>query len=825
MQRAHDTDTSQAIILNRTTVYASARRPIYLRWYIRMGLRIVPIWLFCSQISSLLQAIHCQTSPEYSSLKYGSNATQRDLDFSGDAGLLHGLSSVLLLWQSDQESCVAAGMIRETELSPPSVGSLSLLWPLFKVLCLSQWVDTASAALQGFKPLTETGMSIFEHSLAFAESEALISSQLGLSPWGFPKTNIAKNATATASTNAQNDLVPISALYNRMNTAPEVLLIGLISSLNCLTTHILGILGLQGRYRLLNTSVWGLCFMMSFFWGFLSFKADSGFDAIVLRFPTVCIVGFIPHLLILVGILICACIYTLALFLVVLSPNPGGPESPTLQERIQAAHDNLQAHGQMQNFQIRLHDDFYSTLLRIGFSVLTVASEAVYLNEGQKIGVGALTWLENERLKELEEAKQSFSNTLSSGVADGVTLTEDSISQSPRDARVWTSGYGRERTTKLLKAGSYTYATRTGADGVGAFQRGGRYIMVWEFFNGIFWLSMAWFATVLSKTLFPIGINWRPRWATRPSSQVAGPVKLQSHTEQPGSLEFWILSDDGHLSLPKDNDVDVEGETKKRLKVVSDLWGEQEERKLDNTLYEWWKNGGWWGEKDESGTYQQLDFHDEDTTSVISMSTNHDTASEWESEDDGSRTPTQLRPSDQTPPSPGLPMDHAIDPSYHAQLLDPKNSEQRQEARMLAAHLTSDRILTRSQYQHDQKFEKAHVLTSTRHRPPGFIPSSPNGRLTPQEEAEVLEYLIISRRAAAANSAKQGASWRDGAEGLGAGGPQCVVCQSAPRTVLSWPCRCLSLCEDCRVSLAMNNFGTCVCCRTDVVGFSRLYVP
>ncbi|KAG7005074.1 hypothetical protein G7Y79_00022g052950 [Physcia stellaris] len=566
---------------------------------------------------------------------------------------------------SDQESCVATGMIRESELSPPSVGSLSLLWPLFKTLCLSQWVDTASAALQGFKPLTETGMSIFEHSLAFAESEAMVSSQLGLSPWGFPKTNIAKNATASAGTNAQIDLVPISALYNRMNTAPEVLLIGLISSLNCLTAHILGVLGLQ-----------------------------------------------------------------------VLSPNPGGPESPTLQERIQAAHDNLQAHGQMQNFQIRLHDDFYSTLLRVGFSVLTVASEAVYLNEGQKIGVGALTWLENERLKELEEAKQSFSNTLSSGVADGITLTEDSVSQSPRDARVWTSGYGRERTTKLLKAGSYTYATRTGAGGVGAFQRGGRYIMVWEFFNGVFWLSMAWFATVLSKTLFPIGINWRPSWATRPSSQVAGPVKIQSHTKQPESLEFWILSEDGHLSLPKDNDVDVEGETKKRLKVVSDFWGETEERKLDNTLYDWWKNGGWWGEKDESGTYQQLDFDDEDTTSVMSMSTNHDTASEWESEDDGSRTPTQLRPSHQTPPSPGLPMDHAIDPSYLAQLLDPKNSEQRQEARMLAAHLSSDRILTRSQYQHDQKFEKAHVLTSTRHRPPGFVPSSPNGRLTPQEEAE-----------------------------------------------------------------------------------------
>jgi len=51
------------------------------------------------------------------------------------------------------------------------------------------------------------------------------------------------------------------------------------------------------------------------------------------------------------------------------------------------------------------------------------------------------------------------------------------------------------------------------------------------------------------------------------------------------------------------------------------------------------------------------------------------------------------------------------------------------------------------------------------------------------------------------------------------------VCQSAPRTIIVWPCRCLSLCDDCRVSLAMNNFDKCVCCRREVTSFSRIYVP
>ena len=814
----------QAIILNRTGVYASTRRPVYLNWYVRLALRIIPVWLFCSQISSLLQAIHCQTSPDYSTLRYGGEGPQRHLDFSGDGGLLYNLSSALLLWQDDRDSCLATGMVRTND-SPSSVGSLSLLWPLFKTLCLSQFVDTLSAAVQGQKQLTETGMSIFEHSLAFAEAEAMVSNQLGLTPWGFPRTSFVKDATNNTSVGPQAELVPISTLYEKMNTAPEVLLIGVISSLNCLTAQILAILGMRGRYRLLNTGIWGFCFMMSFVWGFFSFKPDSGFDAIILRFPTVCIVGFIPHLLILLGILICACIYTLAVFLVVLSPNPSGNTPRSIQERVQMAHDNLQAHRQMQNFQIHMHDDFYTMLLRIGFSILTIASEAVYLNEGQKIGVGALTWLENKRLKELEDAKQSFSNVLSSGVADGIMLTEDQIQQPTEDADVWISGYSRERTTKSLKAGTYTHATRTGADGVGAFQRGGRYLMVWEFFNGVFWLSLAWLVTVISKALLPIGIMWRPGWVTRPPSQVAIPVRAQTEIRKPGSIEFWILSDDGQLSLPKDDNVDVERETKKRLRVVSDFWGEEEEQKLDTTLYGWWKHGGWWGEQDESGTYQESAMDEEDNTSIVSTSAEYDDEHEWENVDDGSRTPTQLHPDNQRSASPTPSMDHVVDPTYLAQLLDPKDTEQRQEARMLAAHLTSDRILTRSQYQHDKKFEKAHVLTSTRHRPPGFIPSSPSGRLTPHEEEEVLEYLIVSRRAAAANIVDHAAAWRDGAEGLGAGGPQCVVCQSAPRTVLSWPCRCLSVCEDCRISLAMNNFGTCVCCRTDVVGFSRIFVP
>lgn len=717
-------------------------------------------------------------------------------------------------------------MIRPGQGTTPPLGSLSLLWPIFKSICISQFVETLSSSVQGLHPMTETGMSVFEHSLAFAEAEALVASQLGMTPWGFPKNGFPRNGTESSGESSILDLASLSTLYNRMNTPPEVLLMALISSLNILSTHILAVLGQKDRFRLLNTGIWGLCFMGSFAWGFLSWKPEAGIDAVILRFPTVCIVGFIPHLLILIGIFLCACIYMLALLLAVLSPPDGLPQPRSLKERLRNAHENLQVHRQIGSLQARMQDDFYSTLLKLGFSILTVASEAVFLNEGRRIGVGMWTWLEEQRLKELENARQPFDNVFGDGLADKIGLIEERVLQSGNTGKVWRSGYDRERTTKILKARGQGVHSQHGTDGIGALQRGGRYLMVWEFFRSIFWVWLRCVLAVVAKTLDFAGI---PSTALRPRRKTKAEDEPMQDNDNPpqrnGTIDFWLLSDDGILSLPESDDIDVEKETKKRLRSASDRWGGEEERKLDSTLYNWWSHGGWWGERDDSGNYQApRDEEEDDTTSIISESTAHDTA--WESEDDGYQTPTQRHPEPYRARSPSLEpiTDHTIDATHLARLLNPRDPDARQEARMLAAHLSSPTILTRSQYRASETLDHTRLLTSTRYRPPGFTPSLPHGRLTPSEEAEILEFLILSRRATNTQPAP-GASWHDGADGLGSGGPQCVVCQSEPRTILAWPCRCLSLCEECRVSLAMNNFGTCVCCRTEVVGFSRLFVP
>lgn len=779
--------------------------------------------MLLSHTLSLLQAMRCQTSPQYSYMKYGKADKNLDLDFSGDGGILYHLSSTLLSHEQDADSCLAVGMIPSKSEIWDRKGSLSLLWPLFQTLCLAQFVETLSCAVQGRPLMTETGMSIFEHSLAFAEAEGMLFNSLGLSPFGGSSRGMGMSKALNPSEGT--GYITRNALFYKLNTPPEVLLMGLISSLNSLSSHILGVINRQNRFRLINTGIWGLCFMGAFMWGFFSVRPESGPENIILRFPTVCIVGFIPHLLILIGILLCASIYSLALLLCFLSPPGNSPPPHSLMERFRLARENMQANAQLSNIRLDMQEDFYTALLKIGFTALTVASEAVYLNEGQRISVAGLTWLEEERMKEIEAFQKSNdpAHRLSVHI-EGLDAKRIIDRGSPRQ---WQSGYARQTSVKAVKSARIN-SQRIGADGVGHLQRGGRYFMAYEFFEGIFWLFVGWLKLLANKMLDKIGISRRPQWL-RPSQRKEGVEERnqgRGQTPQRESLDFWLLSDEGVLSLPEDDDVDVEQETKRRLILANERWSDDEEQALNTTLYDWWKHGGWWGEKDESGSYQVID-PDDDTTSVISMSTN---ASELGSDDDameldsGPPTPTQTHPQlNRRSISPTPFTDHALDPHQLASLLDPKDPSARHEARMLAHHLTSPRITTRSQYRHAQSFANAKLLTSTRFRPPeSAIPIS--GPLSAEEEAQLLEHLILTRRSTA-NADTTSTEWRNGAAGLGAGGPQCVVCQSAPRTVLAWPCRCLSLCEECRVSLAMNNFGTCVCCRQDVVGFSRLFVP
>lgn len=53
----------------------------------------------------------------------------------------------------------------------------------------------------------------------------------------------------------------------------------------------------------------------------------------------------------------------------------------------------------------------------------------------------------------------------------------------------------------------------------------------------------------------------------------------------------------------------------------------------------------------------------------------------------------------------------------------------------------------------------------------------------------------------------------------------CAICQMNPRQIILWPCKCLAICEECRVSLMVREFDRCVCCRRLIEGYSKIYIP
>ncbi|KAI4603707.1 hypothetical protein KJ359_003524 [Pestalotiopsis sp. 9143b] len=822
---------AMAIILNRTHIFAASRHRLRLGWHVRLFLRFLPLVLFLFQAQRLLQSIQCQTSPDFSELRWGNASKTSDLMFTEPGGYLHTISSTLLLGASDMDSCLAVNMVPDDEQVYPAElqGSLSLLWPLFGTFCLSHFLETVSCAVQGRPVAVETGMTLFEHSLAFAEADAAVSNQLG---WGLFSSGGTANVTLTGSTGT-SIAISRSMIMKRVNTPPEVLLVAFLSAMSHVTSHLLGVFNLQARYRLLSTGFWALCFMSSIVYEAFNFSLDDPANMGLFRFPTVCIIGFIPHVMVFVGIFICALIYCIALVLSALSP-PDGMENLrqlTFFQRLRVAHENMQANISLSDIRVSRDMDFYTALLRIGFGVITMASEAVYLNEDRRVNIKQLTWLEEERFKELENFRMQWSG---SSLGDSRYDPAGTVGLIPvkDDQATASNGFARERAAqKIPKARA---GDKRAKDGIGAIERSSRWILAMDFIININRLILRWSSLLILRALARVGIRSQPRfllWLHR------RPLRERKQESEAGNTEEASSSRQGAQDmLFNDEDVDMESEMMMRLRHTPETanmtWAD-----IDKRLYQSWKDGALWGSADTSGAWEpESDAGDWDTTSLLESNAGSDVGFNtrdqfpWEDDedylDDGQRTPTQQSRFTREP----TPSEASITMGDIARLLNPRTADERQEAQALAAHLTSDRIMTRSAYARQQAAQRTRLLTTA--TKPG---RDRNRRLTSEEEAELLEQLIISRRTAPrqrpesrqiehGNQENTG-SWAVRDENGGGNGPQCVVCYNEPRTIIVWPCRCLSLCDGCRVSLAMNNFDKCVCCRREVISFSRIYVP
>ncbi|TLD38214.1 Protein ASI3 [Venturia nashicola] len=740
-----------AFLNNRTQFYASPRIPLNPKWPVRLGIYLLPIVSILYQIQWLLQGIRCQSSPNWPQLHYGNPEKHFSLDYAGEGGFAYWMSSMALGWESEEASCANVSMSKTS--GQRAGGSLALLWPLFLSLCLSAFVETLACAVQGRQPVGDTKM--MELSLAFAEAESMV-----LKPF---EMALAGREAAGEDLKAASTPLDKQILLAAMNVSPEMLIISLLWACNNLTSMILSVFGLRNKYRLLNTGFWGVTYFVAIGRSiFHLYTSDTVSDTWIFRFPTVFLVGFLPHLIVILGMLVCLAVYIVALVLTAatLPPTVGNPHS--IAERFAAAYRNLNANVHFSHatpLRFRMSDDFYTTILATGFAVLTAASEAVYLNEGAKVRVSDLTWVERKRVQELSQGLL-FMKTRASVPTELRTASHNRIEALVGKDTL--TGYAIERKARSEEESEDVAIAR-------AASRHGRWALAMQFLQGIFWLILGLHAKMFMFLLDKTGIAWRPHWLRRAvgesQSQKAAASGKDSVTKK-SKRDFWMRSDD------------VEVEFRRRYPYSQDFDGDL----LDDRLYDRWKNGEWWGEVDTSGDYEGNSCDDDDTSSVISMSTNASEAVSnhgWDagkdlSNHDGARTPTQqdFAPSfnrDATP-------DTAFDSEQLATLLDPRTVEQQQEARMLAQRLRRPGIMTRSQYRRQQNQERAAVLSSSRYGSPLNLDalSSP---ISKEDEERLLEQFVISRRNAKRSNylppySVDSDDWNNGAEGLGSSGPQ-----------------------------------------------------
>ncbi|MBE3048962.1 hypothetical protein IMZ48_41985, partial [Candidatus Bathyarchaeota archaeon] len=494
---------AMAIILNRAYIFSATRRRLVLPWPIKLAIRGVPLLLLAIHARQLLQSIQCQTSPEFSSLRWGDPNKSSDLMFSHPSAWLHSLSSVLLLGPSDRDSCLAVKMIPQGSGAQDLRGSLGLLWPLFGTFCLSQLVETIVCAVEG-RPLTaETSMTLFELSLAFAEADAAIGNQLGLGVF---------TAAEPGSSSSFQQAVPISRsmILSRVNTPPEVLLVAFLSTMAHITSHLLGVFSLQPRFRLVSTAFWGLSFMGSILWSAVTFSLEATESQSLLRFPTVCIIGFIPHVLVFSGIVICVSIYGFALVLSALAPPQGQDNAySTIRQRLAQAQANLQASISWSELRISRDMEFYTALLRAGFAAISLASEAVYLNEDSKVATPNNTWLEEARLRQLEEYHERWSTRPGGSRASSTPVPPRSATR-----RRHGTGFAHERpmpTVQRRRPG----VDRMRGDGVGAAVRSARWLVAMDYMLSISRTLFRVWAMVVLRCLGKLGVGPRPLWLLR----------------------------------------------------------------------------------------------------------------------------------------------------------------------------------------------------------------------------------------------------------------------------------------------------------------------
>lgn len=696
--------------------------------------------MLSSTLAQLLHAIQCQTDPGI-------------ISSTSSNSFYHKMASTLLFSSPTAGVCIRSDRLYRKAI-PSLDGSFALLWPSLLTLSIARFFDTLVYSLQGIPARLDAGMTVFQHSLAFAEAEVMLLTVMFAK---LPDVHDEKSS-----------LMPGMFHSYELNSsaAPTTLLIVTsIAVASQLVSACLAIIGKRDRWRLMTSAVFALLYMAVCIDTLCHPENYLSTEHSVAHAPIICIYGFLPYIGVLLAICLCLLVYGLALAVSILAM-PSPTPAASLGERLRNARDNLVANVHFtssSDVPIDWRQDFYIFLIQFGFSLLTSATQAVFLSEAPQISVHRMTWLERARYKEIlqRHARQLHSDTLN---------TEANPQNSAGKPELhFTSGYARKRPRK--EHSSADNAHQHALQGVRGHDPAPVADLIRHTIDVLFRLNVCLFSSLWRKT---------------------GLRSVRTSGQQAASREQLLTGN--KAGSRRDNNFDFEAEFRTRLPGRLAI----DDAAIDATLYKSWVTGRQWGDIDNSGDYSP-ETDDDDTTSVVSESSV--VASEAPTTKSGSLTPTQDSQSNQRT---------ELNVDYLARLLNPQTSSDREDAKRLSQHLQSDSPVTRARYNRYLDIERNRILIN-----PG-----------PDDDEDAMEqFLLETRRAAQERGTTPAGTWANGAAGFGDSGPMCVVCQSSPRNILVWPCGCLCVCDDCRLGVATRNFEKCMCCRTKVTAYSKLYVP
>lgn len=222
--------------------------------------------------------------------------------------------------------------------------STDIYWPVFMGFCLSSFVETFLSSIEGVKPYTEAGLTIFEHSLAFQEASSTGHLFLG-------DDRIVRRPTE------------------------ELLIICLFLTLNHLNVHI-GALVNKNKYRLIPSTVIGVSFLVYF--------TKLLYEGKWFEFPLIIIGTFFPQLLIILVISLSLVIFVMAIF----------ATGFNLRDLNYASFFFESDQEFQERTFFKLSDDFYTSLLNLGMLSITLAGKSSYITELSIATVDDSTWVE-----------------------------------------------------------------------------------------------------------------------------------------------------------------------------------------------------------------------------------------------------------------------------------------------------------------------------------------------------------------------------------------------------------------------------------------------